>query len=115
MAPSSASDVLKPGMESVPCDFCRSDQGEVVTRQRDLLLEVTKDEFTIVRCRQCSLIYLNPRPSKDLLGSYYPPVYYHPVQAKVHPQIQEQAKMYFAKMKRKVLQDDYGYPSASPS
>ena len=115
MAPSSASDVLKPGMESVICDLCHSDQFEVVTRQRDLLLEVTKDEFTIVRCGQCGLIYLNPRPSKDLLGSYYPSVYYPPVQAKVRPQIQEQAKKFSAKMKRWVLEDYYGYPAVGPS
>ncbi|MBK5281137.1 MAG: hypothetical protein JJE16_03500 [Nitrospiraceae bacterium] len=111
MSLSSASNVLKPGMELVSCDLCRSDQSELVTRQRDLLLEVTQDEFTIVRCRQCGLIYLNPRPSKDLLGSYYPTVYYPPVQAKVRPQVQQQAKNLFAKMKRWVLEDYYGYPS----
>ena len=94
MAPSSVSNVLKPGMELVCCDLCRSDQSELVIRQRDLLLEVTQDEFTIVRCRQCGLIYLNPRPSKYLLSSYYPTVYYPPVQAKVRPQVQQQAKSF---------------------
>jgi Methyltransferase domain len=115
MAPSSASNVLKPGMELVSCDLCRSDQSELVTRQRDLLLEVTQDEFTVVRCRQCGLIYLNPRPSKDLLGSYYPTVYYPPVQAKVRPQLQQQAKKFSAKMKRGVLEDYYGYPAVGPA
>lgn len=108
MAPSSASNVLKPGMELVSCDLCRSDQSELVTRQRDFLLEVTQDEFTIVRCRQCSLIYLNPRPSKDLLGSYYPTVYYPPVQAKVRPRLQQQAKKFSSKMKRGVLEATTG-------
>ena len=111
MAPSSASNALKHGMEFVSCDFCRSDQSEQVIRQRDLLLEVTKDEFTIVRCRQCGLVYLNPRPSKDLLGSYYPTVYYPPVQEKERPRVQQQAKKFSAKMKRWVLEDYYGYPS----
>ena len=67
VALSSAGDLLKPGMESVVCDLCHSDQSEVVTRQRDLLLEVTNDEFTIVKCSRCGLIYLNPRPSKTSL------------------------------------------------
>jgi SAM-dependent methyltransferase len=98
-------------MEMVACDLCKSDQSEVVTRQRDLLLEVTNDEFTIVRCRQCGLIYLNPRPSKDLLGSYYPTVYYPPVQSKVRSQVQQQAKKFSVKMKRWVLEDYYGYPT----
>ena len=115
MASSSASDVLKHGMELVCCDLCRSDQSELVIRQQDLLLEVTQDEFTIVRCRQCGLIYLNPRPSKYLLSSYYPTVYYPPVQAKVRPQLQQQAKKFSAKMKRWVLEDYYGYPSTVSS
>ena len=113
MTLSSAGDLLKPGMESVFCDLCHSDQSEVVTRQRDLLLEVTNDEFTIVKCSRCGLIYLNPRPSKDLLGSYYPTVYYPPVQAKVRPQLEQQAKKVSAQIKRWVLEDYYGYPSAA--
>jgi SAM-dependent methyltransferase len=98
-------------MELVCCDLCRSDQSELVIQQRDLLLEVTHDEFTIVRCCQCGLIYLNPRPSKDLLSSYYPTVYYPPVEANVRPRVQQQAKKFSAKMKRWVLEDYYGYPS----
>jgi SAM-dependent methyltransferase len=111
MALSSAGNLLKPGMESVVCDLCHSDQSEVVTRQRDLLLEVTNDEFTIVKCCRCGLVYLNPRPSKDLLGSYYPRVYYPPVQVKARPQFQQQAKKFSARIKRRVLEDYYGYPS----
>ena len=107
----SASEQLKPGMESVNCDLCSSDQSEVVTRQRDLLLEVTNDEFTIVKCSRCGLVYLNPRPSKDLLGSYYPTVYYPPVQAKARSEFQQQAKKFSTRIKRWVLEDYYGYPS----
>ena len=83
-------------------------------KQRDLLLEVSKDEFTIVRCRNCGLVYLNPRPPKELLGSYYPPVYYPPVQAKSRPRFQQQVKKFSAQIKRWVLEDYYGYPSARP-
>jgi SAM-dependent methyltransferase len=111
MALSSAGDLLKPGMESVICDLCHSDQSEVVTRQRDLLLEVTNDEFTIVKCHRCGLVYLNPRPSKELLSSYYPTVYYPPVQAKARTQFQQKAKKVSAQIKRWVLEDYYGYPS----
>jgi SAM-dependent methyltransferase len=111
MVLSRAGDLLNPGMESVICDLCHSDQSEVVTRQRDLLLEVTNDEFTIVKCCRCGLVYLNPRPSKELLSSYYPTVYYPPVQAKARTQFQQQAKKVSAQIKRWVLEDYYGYPS----
>ena len=111
MVLSSAGDLLNTGMESVICDLCHSDQSEVVTRQRDLLLEVTNDEFTIVKCCRCGLVYLNPRPSKELLSSYYPTVYYPPVQTKARTQFQQQAKKVSAQIKRWVLEDYYGYPS----
>jgi SAM-dependent methyltransferase len=111
MVLSSAGDLLNPGMESVTCDLCHSDQSEVVTRQQDLLLEVTNDEFTIVKCCRCGLVYLNPRPSKELLSSYYPTVYYPPVQANVRTQFQQQARKVSAQIKRWVLEDYYGYPS----
>ena len=45
-------------METVPCDLCRSDQSDLFIRQRDLLLAVTDEEFTIVRCRQCPHTYV---------------------------------------------------------
>ena len=69
-------------MELVFCDLCHSNQSDVMVKQGDLLLEVSRDLFTIVKCRNCGLVYLNPRPSKDLLASHYPTDYYPPVQAK---------------------------------
>jgi len=102
---------VSPGMEVVFCDLCHSNQSDVVVRQRDLLLEVSKEEFTIVRCCNCGLVYLNPRPSKGLLGTFYPTVYYPPVQTKSRPKLQQQAKKLSAQIKRWVLEDYYGYPS----
>jgi len=98
-------------MELISCDLCHSNQSDVVVQQRDLLLEVSKEEFSIVRCRNCGLVYLNPRPSKDLLGTFYPTVYYPPVQTKSRPKIQEQVKKFSARLKRWVLEDYYEYPS----
>ena len=64
MAHTCEQEVVKPGMERVLCDLCRSNDCEVILKQRDLLLNVTEDEFLIVRCRSCGLIYLNPRPTR---------------------------------------------------
>jgi SAM-dependent methyltransferase len=98
-------------MERVLCDLCRSDDSEVIVRQRDLLLNVTEEQFSIVRCRRCGLIYLNPRPARDLLGSFYPPVYYPPVSGKERSPVTRQAKKISGRLKRWVLEDYYGYPS----
>ena len=97
-------------MELVFCDLCHSNQSDEMVKQRDLLLEVSRDLFTIVKCRNCGLVYLNPRPSKDLLGSYYPTDYYPPVQAKSRPKFQQEVKRLSSRLKRWVLEDYYGYP-----
>lgn len=111
METTSQQEVLKPGMERVLCDLCRSSDSEVIVRQRDLLLNIGEDEFSIVRCCSCGLVYLNPRPARDLLGSFYPPVYYPPVSGKERPSWQRRAKKASAQLKRWVLEDYYGYPS----
>jgi len=94
-------------MELVFCDLCHSNQSDEMVKQRDLLLEVSRDLFTIVKCRNCGLVYLNPRPSKDLLASHYPTDYYPPVQAKSRPR---SLKRLSSRLKRWVLEDYYGYP-----
>ncbi|MCI0427653.1 MAG: class I SAM-dependent methyltransferase [Nitrospiraceae bacterium] len=99
------------GMETIPCDLCHSKRSELVLQQRDLLLGVTDEEFRIVRCCECGLVYLNPRPSRDLIGTYYPTAYYPPVATRARPPFQQQAKRLSAKMKRWVLEEYYGYPS----
>jgi SAM-dependent methyltransferase len=34
-------------------------------------------EFQLVRCQQCGLLYLNPRPDTASIGRYYPDLDYH--------------------------------------
>jgi len=36
----------------------------------------TSDQFRVVKCNQCGLVYLNPRPDSSELSSIYPPNYY---------------------------------------
>ena len=106
---------MKKGMETVACDLCKSDQNTLLIQQRDLLLAVTDEEFTIVRCRQCGLVFLNPRPSHDVIGAYYPMVYNPPTPSKARSLFQQQVKKASATIKRWVMEEYYGYPSASPS
>ena len=90
-------------MEHVACEFCGSDQARVAFRQRDLLHGVTSDEFTIVRCRSCDFLYLNPRPTQAEIGKYYPAQYYaHPTPPRP-----------LSRVKRWIMEDFYGYPVLS--
>ncbi len=58
-------------MESVACNLCGSDAGRPVYRQPDALF--APDEwFTVVECPACGLGYVNPRPTRDEIGRYYP-------------------------------------------
>lgn len=87
-------------MEYVVCEFCRSDQAYVVFRQRDLLHGVTSDQFTVVRCKPCNFLYLNPRPTPEEMGKFYPAQYYA---APAPPRR-------FSRVKRWIMEDFYGYP-----
>jgi len=60
-----------------PCPLCGSTKREVVTSGRDHEFDnTTHDLFFVVRCLDCDLVYLNPRPDQSTLGIIYPKEYY---------------------------------------
>lgn len=61
-------------MEYVNCNLCGADDTVLVYQGHDRLLGIA-GEFTLVRCRRCGLIYLNPRPTPEEIGAFYPPQY----------------------------------------
>ena len=63
-------------MDFVRCDFCGADDSTLVFALRDFQLDLP-GEFKLVRCNQCGLLYLNPRPSWDELVRHYP-LHYKP-------------------------------------
>jgi len=54
--------------------ICDVDECDTVLTARDRLHGLP-GEFPVVRCRQCGLVYLNPRPRPEALGKYYPSDY----------------------------------------
>lgn len=63
------------GMEFVSCDLCGMDDTKLMFHARDTLLG-GPERFAVVRCRNCGLAYLNPRPTRQAIGIYYPADYY---------------------------------------
>jgi len=57
-------------MESVHCNLCGADNYTEYLTRGDLNL-FTKGTFRLVRCLECGLVYLNPRPSAKEIQSYY--------------------------------------------
>jgi 2-polyprenyl-3-methyl-5-hydroxy-6-metoxy-1,4-benzoquinol methylase len=60
-------------LESVVCDLCGSDQSRVVMEKRGRLWDRT---FSIVRCVECGLVYVNPRIAADQIASLYDEAYH---------------------------------------
>lgn len=61
-------------MESVLCNLCGCDQFDMFLVRKDLSLFIPGD-FRLVRCKQCGLVYLNPRPAPESISEIYPDEY----------------------------------------
>jgi SAM-dependent methyltransferase len=61
-------------METTFCSFCGEKNAELVLITRDIAFD-NPGEFPLVSCKQCSLLYLQKRPSPQEIGNYYPSEY----------------------------------------
>lgn len=62
--------------EPVRCNLCGADDARPLFRRADERLLVDDVEWVAVRCQGCGLAYLNPRPTRDEIGRYYPGGYF---------------------------------------
>jgi 2-polyprenyl-3-methyl-5-hydroxy-6-metoxy-1,4-benzoquinol methylase len=62
--------------ESVPCNLCGSTVVRRLYTSRDYRLQVDDTEWSVVRCVRCGLGFLNPRPTREEAGRYYPSWYF---------------------------------------
>lgn len=60
--------------ETVDCELCHSSTYEEVCTTRDYRHQIP-GIFHIVRCADCGLTFLNPRPTQESIGSFYPDDY----------------------------------------
>ena len=61
-------------MEYVKCNFCNNNSEKLLFSKKDKF-GLSECDFNIVQCRSCGLIYINPRPSKNEIGKFYPETY----------------------------------------
>ncbi len=59
-------------LEMTHCVVCGSDAYAAVAEGRDYQYWTSDRTFVMVRCRECSHLYLNPRPTRDSAGVIYP-------------------------------------------
>ncbi|MDR1303774.1 MAG: class I SAM-dependent methyltransferase [Verrucomicrobiales bacterium] len=59
--------------ETIHCAICDADDTRVVFRKR----AASGADYTVVQCRHCGLVYVNPRLSQEtILGTYRDPSYF---------------------------------------
>jgi 2-polyprenyl-3-methyl-5-hydroxy-6-metoxy-1,4-benzoquinol methylase len=63
-------------MQYSACPICKSDQQNLLFDRLDHTHHVTKDRFRIVRCRNCSMVFVNPRPDPVEIKAFYTPDFY---------------------------------------
>lgn len=65
-----------PPVETVPTCLCGHSGVEAISHARDRLHRLP-GEFAFVRCTQCLLVRLSPRPTGEGIAFYYPPEEYY--------------------------------------
>jgi SAM-dependent methyltransferase len=64
-------------MESVSCNLCGSEDYKILFSSPDFIFP-KPEKFRVVGCVKCGLVFINPRPDKSEIGSYYPAEYFRP-------------------------------------
>lgn len=66
-------------LEHIPCDLCGSEKYKLLFHQPDFWLNGIKTfqyQFPVVRCLNCGLIFVNPRPTRESMSFFYPETYH---------------------------------------
>ena len=90
-------------MNNKICPWCGSDKTQIHLWIKDEFL--THEEFQIHECSSCGLLFTEPRPSKDKIGSYYKSEEYYSHQENKHgfiPKVYEKVKTVNLKRKYKI-------------
>ncbi len=98
-------------METINCEVCGGTSATTIFSQYDLAHQVTDELFTVVRCQGCRMLFLNPRPTRDEIGRYYPATYYPDAAPHAASDLRRAAKRWSGKVRRWIAQDFYGYPA----
>ncbi|MGM4961890.1 class I SAM-dependent methyltransferase [Tardiphaga sp. 1201_B9_N1_1] len=63
--------MLAPGLETVACNLCGSKATKHLFSTKDYRFLVDDRDFNVVKCTNCGLVYVNPRPDENDIHRYY--------------------------------------------
>ena len=63
-------------MVRIKCSLCGSADYRLLFQRKDHRLQVTEELFDVVRCNDCGLAYVNPRPDDEDIKRYYTNEFY---------------------------------------
>lgn len=63
-------------LEYIKCNICGKDDYKYLFTVEDKQFKFG-EKFSIVKCRNCGLVYLNPRPKRSEIGKFYPEEYFY--------------------------------------
>jgi len=63
-------------MEIIPCPLCQARDFKILFLRKDHTHKVSDEKFTIVSCKRCGLVFVNPRPTTEEIHDYYPKEFY---------------------------------------
>jgi len=94
-------------MEFINCNLCGSNDTKVLYEVKGRL--IGKENFNIVQCKQCGLVYTNPRPTVKEIEKYYPPNYSPFKFSYPEPLFSNGIGILRRILKKKILMLHYGY------
>ena len=98
-------------MEIVACNICGSNENIVLFSQHDrMFLKKNETKFNVVKCKECGLMFTNPRPTEEEMSFYYPDEYHYIPDSKNQNNTPYTFLIsHYNTMKRKILNKYYGY------
>ncbi len=71
-------------LEHAPCPLCGTERAELYAAAPDRFLPQSGELYSLRRCVQCSMVYLNPRPREADSGRFYEHAEYLPFASLAH-------------------------------
>ncbi len=101
-------------LEHVDCALCGEDNTDLLFVGRDRLHN-KEGEFGVVKCKDCGLIYTNPRPTREQMAYYYPQDYspyqsFHEGYTEIFNNIKSFSGRIKNEIKKILLKEYYHYP-----